>query len=332
MKPEISVVLPFSNNADTLAKSIESIRSQSFEKFELLLIYSNPDDESQRIAGEYASLDPRILLHADRAEQIVHALNNGIHSSKGKYIAFLDAEDISHPERLRKQYDFLEKNKEFDLIGSCVNYINDEDMQFRLFEYVKWHNRIITHADICNNRFVGSPLIHSSVMFRRQLTKKHEMFRLGDFPEDHELWLRLLDKGIKMCKYPEVLIDWKDPSKKIALSHEQYASQAFYEIKTTYLYNWLKLNNRFHPKVVVWGAGYLARQRFSLLQDMGIDPKFFIDIRPSPKHKVIEYTHTPPAGRNFIVCYLSHPETREKIREFLVGLGYSEGKDFICFA
>jgi len=332
MKYDISIILPFHNSEHTLSESIESILNQSYKKFELLLIDNGSIDNSRSIVEEYAAKDPRIQLLSLEEQNYVSALNTGIVASGGKYIAIMDANDYSHPERLEKQRSFLEKNKEFDLVACCVNYINDDAMQYSFFEHIKLNNRIISYEDICLNRFIGSPLVHPTVMFRKKLADKYELYRQGDFPEDYELWLRLLDKGVKMCKLPEVLLDWKDSPIRLRRTDERYSIQTFYEIKTYYLYNWLKTNNPHHPNLVVWGAGHLPRQHFSLLRDLGIESKFFIDLRANPNYNVIEYTRTPPAGRYFIVCYITNPEAREKIREFLVSLNYTEGKDFICFA
>ncbi len=332
MKFDISILLPFYNSEHTLADSIESMLKQTYDKFELILIDNNSTDGSLQIAEDYAAKDSRIQVLSEPKKGIVYALNTGITASNGKYIARMDADDISHPERLEKQRHFLEINKEFDLVACCVDYVNDDALQFGFFEYVKWNNRIITYEDICLNRFIESPLVHPTVMFRKKLTDKYEMYRQGDFPEDYELWLRLLDEGVKMCKLPDILLEWKDTPNRLSRTDERYAIQAFFEIKTYYLFKWLKNNNQYHPKIVVWGAGRLARQRFSLLRDLGIDPKFFIDLRANPNYNVIEYTHTPPAGRHFIVSYVANPEAREKIREFLVSIGYIEGKNFICVA
>ncbi len=112
----------------------------------------------------------------------------------------------------------------------------------------------------------------------------------------------------------------------------RYSTLAFFETKTKYLFDWLKENNRFCPEVVVWGAGRKSRERFALLHDLGIRPKYFIDLHANPNRHVIEYRFTPPAGNTFIVSYVANREGRRKIKEFLVNLGYIEGKDFICVA
>jgi hypothetical protein len=244
----------------------------------------------------------------------------------------MDADDISHPERLKLQYEFLEKKPDFGLVACRVNYVHDESLQYGFYEYVRWNNDIISYQDICTNRFVESPLIHPSVMFRKELIDLYGNYKQGDFPEDYELWLRWLEKGIKMEKLPEKLLDWRDSKERLSRTDDRYSTTSFFETKTVYLYNWLKENNPFHPKVVVWGAGRIARQRFALLHDLGVHPKFLIDLRANPTRNVIEYTRTPSAGKHFIVNYVGNRDARNKIREFLFDLDYVEGKDFICVA
>lgn len=96
--------------------------------------------------------------------------------------------------------------------------------------------------------------------------------------------------------------------------------------------DWLKENNKFHPEVAVWGAGRQSRQRFFLLHELGAHAKFYIDLRANPERKVIQFQHIPPAGRHFILSYVTNRIAREKLKIFLVELGYVEGKDFICMA
>lgn len=332
MKIPISVILPFYNAGNTLALSIESILEQTFHAFELILIDNNSDDNSYDIAASYLSKDPRVNLLSESRQGIVPALNTGIEHAKGKYIARMDADDISKPERLERQYKFLEMHQETGLVASCVNFIGDETTNHGFFDYVRWNNRLLSYEDISLNRFVESPLVHPSVMYRKELIDKFGGYREGDFPEDYELWLRFLHHGVKMYKLNDALLDWKDSKSRLTRTDDRYDTLSFFETKTIFLYEWLKENNRFFPDVVVWGAGKRSRERFGLLHDLGVRPKFYIDLRANPTRRVIEYKFTPPAGNNFIVSYVANRDAREKIKEFLINLGYVEGKDFICVA
>lgn len=332
MHPEVSVILPFYNAEESLSASIESILSQDYEHFELILIDNNSTDGSYEIAVQYASEDSRINLVSENSLGIVNAINTGIEQCRGKFIARMDADDVSLPERLSRQHKFLQKNPDTGLVACCAEYQGDKDLYFGFLEYVAWNNKLITHDDISMNRFVESPIIHPTVMFRKELIEKYGPYKDGEFPEDYEMWLRWLKHGVKMHKLTEKLLIWNDSEERLSRVDERYSDSAFYEIKSVYLYDWLVNRNPFHPQIVVWGAGRKSRQRFSLLHDLGVNPKFFIDFRPNPTRNVIEYKHTPTAGKHFILNYVANRDAREQIREFLVDLGYSEGKDFICVA
>jgi glycosyltransferase involved in cell wall biosynthesis len=332
MNISVSVILPYYNSEHTLKTSIESILTQTFNAFELILVDNDSEDGSYDIAADYATKDARIKLVSESGHSSVQALIEAISYTKGKYIAFMDAEDQSLPERLEYQRQYLEKNPDTDLVSCCVNPIEDDDINWSHFNLIKWNNRLLSNEDIAVNRFVESPLVHSTVMFRKKLIEKFGGYRESDFPADYELWLRWLHQGVKMYKLSDVLLNSKGSTYSFIDTLERYNTLAFYETKTRYLYDWLKNNNRFFPEVIVWGAGRLSRERFGLLHDLGVIPKFFIDQRANPERHVIDLKFTPTAGKNFIVNYVASRDAREKIKEFLVELGYIEGKDFICIA
>ncbi|MGD2034290.1 MAG: glycosyltransferase [Bacteroidales bacterium] len=332
MDPKLSVILPFHNSESTLAESVKSILDQDFTDFELLLINNNSSDSGEAIARRFAKKDKRVLLFNEPKQGIVHALNTGIAKSRGVCIARMDADDISLPERFSLQVRFLDEHQDTGLVATCVEYAGNNKLQSGFFDYVQWNNRLISHEDISVNRFVESPLVHPTVVFRKELPEKYGTYRDGLFPEDYELWLNWLQQGIKMHKLPEKLLIWKDDENRLSRVDERYSTPAFYEMKTVYLSDWLAENNPFHPEVVIWGAGRRSRQRYDLLHDLGIRHKFHIDLHANPARNVIEYTKTPPAGKHFILSYVGNRNAREQIREFLVNLGYKEGKTFLCVA
>lgn len=101
--PEISVILPFYNAEKTLETAVESILNQSFSNFELLLIDNCSTDKSFSIAQKLAKKDPRIWLLTEENPGVAHAMNCGLKNAHGKFIARMDADDISLPARLEKQ-------------------------------------------------------------------------------------------------------------------------------------------------------------------------------------------------------------------------------------
>ncbi|WP_321290726.1 glycosyltransferase family 2 protein [uncultured Sunxiuqinia sp.] len=100
--PPISVVLPFCQAEQTLARAIQSILDQSFKEFELLLVDNNSTYNSVEIARQFAHADSRIKLFSEPQQGVIFTMNRVMHEAKGKYIARMDADDISLPERLDK--------------------------------------------------------------------------------------------------------------------------------------------------------------------------------------------------------------------------------------
>lgn len=335
MQSRVSIILPFHNAENQLSDAIESMLCQTFDEFELILVDNNSNDSSFRIASDFASKDSRVRIIEEPRQGTVFALNAGISEAEGEFIAQMDANDISFPSRLEKQAEYLDAHPDIGVVGTQIRHIpvsDDPDHQERVSQFISWSNRIITHEDISANRFIESPIIHQTVMFRRELIDLYGGYENGEFPEDYELWLRWIAAGVKMHKIPEVLFDWSALPERLTRIDEKYVDQAFFEVKSLYLIDWLKENNQYYPEVVVWGAGRKSRQRFFILHELGAQAKFYIDLRANPERKVIQYQHTPPAGRSFIISYVTNREAREKIRMFLVELGYIEGKDFLCVA
>ena len=328
--PEISVIIPFYNAEKTFENAINSILQQTFTNFELILIDNNSTDQSLKIAQEKAKQDSRIILLEERQQGVVFASNKGLQQAKGKYVARTDADDISHKEKLFLQYKFLEKNSDFGLIGTCVNYCgSDNNLGFKTF--VDYTNSITSYEDIYQNQFVELLIANPTIMFRKTVAEKYGFYKDGNFPEDYELFLRWLNKGVKFAKLPEKLLDWHDSETRLTRTDKRYSVQAFYETKTPYLVDFLKKNKPYFPKVVIWGAGRTSVRRSNLLKKYGIEIDFYIDVKikkESPK-KVIFYEEIPEAGKYFILSYAGSRGAREQIVKFLLSKKYKQGKDFL---
>src|SRR5690606_35195951 len=118
--------IPFFNAELYLADSIKSVIKQSFKDWELILIDDGSTDQSLDIAKSFAEKDSRIRLISDGNNKKLPArLNQIIQESKYDYVARMDADDLIHPDRLKIQIEFLEKNPEFDLVSTGVVSIND---------------------------------------------------------------------------------------------------------------------------------------------------------------------------------------------------------------
>ena len=127
---DVSVILSAYNEEERwFREAVESIINQSYENFEFILILDNPNNTLlEEIINEYCNKDNRIVyIKNEKNLGLVKSLNKGLEYAKGKYIARMDADDIANVDRLKKQYEFMEANKDIDLIGTSVDFIDENN-------------------------------------------------------------------------------------------------------------------------------------------------------------------------------------------------------------
>lgn len=330
-KPKVSVILPFFNAELTLKTAAHSILNQTFGEFELLLVDNNSTDLSREIAQEITANDKRARLLSERKQGVAHAMNCGLAYARGEYLARMDADDIAFPDRLEKQYKFLQANAKIGLVGAEVKYLSHQRNTAGFKRFVQWVNSFHSTDEIEVRRFIEIPVVNPTILFRRELYEKYGGCLDGDFPEDYEMQLRYLSAGVKMAKLPEVLLEWHDYSTRLTRTDVRYSTEAFFKTKAVYFSKWSEQNNPFHPKIWVWGAGRKTRQRSKLLERAGLQIEGRIDIVES-KQDSLFYKNLPQPGRMFIVSMVTNTGAGEKIRAFLTDRNYMEGKDFLLMA
>lgn len=330
--PKISVILPFFNAEKTLERSIRSISSQNFKDFECILIDNNSNDRSREIAHKFIDTDKRFKLISEKKQGVVFASNAGWKASKGMYIARMDADDLSYPDRLKTQNNFLDAHPDYGAVASLVKHISHSEFTGGMARFVSWSNSIVTYQEILLNRFIELPIVNPTAMWRREVAQQHGMYLNGDFPEDYEMWLRWLDKGVKIKKLKKVLLNWHDSDERLTRTNPIYSDSSFYKIKTKYLAKWLKKNNPFYPKIAVWGASKISRRRARLLEDYGVEICCYIDTKEKKRQldlKVYYYKEIPSPEEIFVLTYIRQMNAREEIRMFLLQKGFIEGKSFL---
>jgi len=326
----ISIILPFRNATQTLGRAIDSILNQSYKGFELILINDGSDDYPEAILSNFG--DPRIKIINLPTSGIVFSLNHGISISRGKYIARMDADDYAYPERLKLQYEYLQKHRNIDVVSGLVNYTGDRKKNQGYAVYVDWINKLMTHKDMYMNRFVESPLSHPSIMIRRKLFDEYGMYKIGAFPEDYELWLRLMENGIRFAKVNEVILDWYDDENRLSRSHPNYDTDAFFKIKTQYFFKWYRKTFEYNLlPILIWGAGKSVLDKSQYLEEYNLDIAGYVDVINKKEHmlngKPVYFYQDMPADV-FILSYVSDRKGREQIHNFLLQNKYVEGKDF----
>lgn len=330
---KLSILLPFRNAASTLDAAINSIATQTFADWKLLLIDNASTDESSAIAKHWATKDDRIQLIEEPKVGIAHALNTGLAHAQGQYIARMDADDICHPERFAMQVEYMKAHAEIGVLGTRTTFNTTVEKSSGMRWFTQWQNAILTPNDHYVKRFVDAPLAHPTVMFRRELVEHHGGYHTGPLPEDHELWLRWMDAGVRFAKLPEELLIWNDHAHRLSRTHANYSVDAFFTTKAKWLAKWLNQRLKGRP-IIIAGTSAMCRERARMLAADGIKVHAFTDVKPRvvPGYAFIPHGALPPSGEAFIISFISQRGTGDRIAEFLVSRGLVEGEDFVLAA
>jgi glycosyltransferase involved in cell wall biosynthesis len=198
--PTVSVVMPVYNAETYLKQAVNSILEQDFEDFELIAINDGSKDKSAEILDHFSSIDSRVIVIHQKNQGLVPTLNTGITNARGRYIARMDADDVSFPSRFRHQVAALDSNASVVLVAGGFEII-DEDDDFLYREVLP-----CVSADIKRSMLLRNPIAHGSAMFRADACQQAGMYSNDYGPtEDFEMWVRLSQLGdfaaVESCVY-----------------------------------------------------------------------------------------------------------------------------------
>lgn len=212
--PKISVVMPAYNAEKYIGESIDSILNQTYGDFEFIIINDGSRDSTKEIILSYS--DNRIVyLENEINSGIVVTLNKGLKYATGEYIARMDADDIAVAERLEKQIEFMEKNKDVGVLGTgiCI-FGEDVQEQARVFTT----NPEQLKAELIFN----SCIAHPTVMMRSNILKNNGLSYDLEYAgaEDYNLWWKIA-KVSRIATIPDLLVKYRIHSSQITKKKDE---------------------------------------------------------------------------------------------------------------
>jgi len=210
MTCQISVLMSTYNDGPFLERAILSILEQSFSDYEFIIIDDNSSDETVSILDRYSKLDRRIkIIRNDVNLGLAGSLNRGLEVAQGDWIARMDGDDVSHPQRFKIQMDYLLKNQ-LIYLGTGVELIDKETGRF-----IKHYHEPLTHGEIAWKLLTSSAFIHATTIGRKDIILKcggyNPAYRKY---EDADLWRKLIFKG-KCANLPDSLYTYRTVHKPI---------------------------------------------------------------------------------------------------------------------
>ena len=184
--PKVSVLIPAYNAEKYLGEAIESILNQTFTDFEFIIIDDCSTDKTWEIIQKYSKKDKRIIaIKNEENLKLSATLNKGIDICKAEYIARMDADDWSYPDRLQKQYDVISKDPKIGILGGAME-VCDEKLEIK---NIRKYN--LSDSEIRKSLFKYSPFCHPATIFKKEALLQYKYsIELND-AEDYDLYFRI---------------------------------------------------------------------------------------------------------------------------------------------
>jgi glycosyltransferase involved in cell wall biosynthesis len=214
VNPEVSVILPVYNAEAFLKEAIDSVLTQTFPNFELLIINDGSTDSSDAIISSYR--DERIrYLKNEGNKGLIYTLNRGIDEARGRYLARMDADDICFPERLQEQKAWLDAHSSTAVAATFCQEIDSNGKRLGFFAPDR---QVISASQIRRKMPEQNCITHPSVMGRTKVFRQYRYSNTQRNIEDYDLWLRILSDGGVIEKVPKELLLYRVHSSSITQS------------------------------------------------------------------------------------------------------------------
>jgi len=231
--PTISVIMSVYNEEKYLEESVESILRQTFTNFEFLIIDDFSTDKTLQILQRYQNKDKRVRIFTNQENLgLTKSLNILLKKARGKYIARMDADDISLPDRLLKQYLFLEEQKDIFLVGTGAYNMNEKG------SVLSFSEPLTSWREVKKRLPLGNCIYHPSIMFRNKGYMYRDKFV---YAQDYDFYLNALTKGEKLTNLNDYLVKYRVVKTSISIQNKK--AQDFFTEQARLFYKQRKESN-----------------------------------------------------------------------------------------
>ncbi|AMV72590.1 glycosyltransferase [Desulfuromonas carbonis] len=329
--PAVSILLTVRNEEEFLPAALASLQRQTFTDWELVAVDDGSTDRTPQLLAA-AALDPRVRLLTLPPQGLVSALNSGLAACRAPLVARMDGDDVCHPQRLARQWRYLQNHPECLLVASRVRHFPRPRLAGGMRDYERWQNSLLDDAAIRRDLYVESPFAHPSVMFRTGQVLAAGGYRDLGWAEDYDLWLRLARRPGTFARLPEPLLFWRDRDRRLTRTSPACSPAAFRACKIHHLRQTFLAGA---TQVTLWGAGTEGKAWRKSLAEAGIAVSGWVEV---DRRKIGQVIHKAPvvavdalqAGGARILVTIGARGAREQVREWSRQRGLVEGRDFLC--
>lgn len=333
--PLISVLMPVRNGGEHLFPAVNSILQQSLSALELIVVDDHSSDGAVNRLAEQCGHDARLKIAHNPGRGVSAACNHAASLANAQLLARMDGDDIALPERLARQYEYLQQHPELGLCGAEVDIFTDKGTAAGGYQrYQHWINQLHEPAEIAASLYVESPIPNPTAVFHRAVYEQLGGYHDSPWHEDYDLYLRAHHLGIRMGKPKGVLLRWRDHQQRSTRNQNRYKQTQLTACKAYYL---AQHELRGRP-VIICGGGPVALALHDALIEQSVEILGFIDVAPG---RIGQQKRGKPVwGIEAITatesnCYLAavgQPGRRQAINQLFLQCGLRAQHDFILCA
>ncbi len=222
---DFSVIIPAFNAGQFITRTLDSVANQTYSNFEIVITNDGSLDNTEAVITEYIQAHPSLQIHLSYQTNkgIGSARNNGIFRARGKYLAFLDADDCWYENKLERVYEILIKSPDIDVLYH-------DEVEIRDSREKKSHYGMVTPPVYEDLLFNGNRLSTSATVVKRELAQKIGGFSENpDFnsAEDYDFWLRLAKNNAKLYYFPMILGEYHRVANSVSLRAVYHGTNCF---------------------------------------------------------------------------------------------------------
>lgn len=219
---KISVIIGVYNGAKRIETAIQSILNQTYKDFEIIMCDDGSTDESYKVMEKLSECDNRVkIIRNNENLGLAETLNKCLKMASGEYIARMDDDDISHPNRFEKQVLFLEGNPEYALVGTGRNKFDENGI---------WATSSKLGERKTIDIFLGRSFVHPTTMIRKNVLISVKGYTTGketERTEDYDLWCKLYQNGHKGYNLDDILLDYYESRSSYSKRKYKYRLNEF---------------------------------------------------------------------------------------------------------
>ncbi len=336
MPPELTVLLPVRDAQAHLQQALDSLSGQSFGDWACLAWDDGSRDGSRAVLEAHAARDSRFQVLGARAAPagVAVVLNALLSRVATPWVARMDADDVCLPARFAEQRRAAREAPEISLWSGLVEPLGAAAGS-GWESYLAWLNSAVSPDQIRREAFTECPLPHPTWYTRGALLASIGGYRDGPFPEDYDLFLRLLRRGARFGKVPETVLRWRDHPGRQTRTSPRLGRDAFLRLKARHFgEGWRAGELRHLPDrpLAVWGAGKTGRILVRELAACGVTPDGFVDPlkggQTAAGLPVLSPEASPP-GRHLLLVAVGPRPLRDSLTERFRGEGREFGRDYL---